>query len=112
MTILVAAVLPGPVSWIGHELAAAAGVSVTLGWVRGIELFTYIWLAACMGVAFLGKVAESRSSAASSGPLFVYVGGYGPLLCAITTAAYIKEFRHAEATWDKTEKTGKMVVPT
>jgi hypothetical protein len=110
--ILLAAVLPGPVSWVGHQLAAAAGVGVTLGWVRGIELFTYIWLSACMGVAFLGKIAESRRFGRFLGPLFVYIGGYGPLLCAITTAAYIKELRHAEATWDKTEKTGKMVVPT
>jgi cellulose synthase/poly-beta-1,6-N-acetylglucosamine synthase-like glycosyltransferase len=110
--ILLAAVLPGPVSWVGHQLAAAAGVGVTPGWVRGIELFTYIWLSACMGVAFLGKVAESRRLGRFLGPLFVYIGGYGPLLCAITTAAYIKELRHAEATWDKTEKSGKMVVPT
>ena len=112
MTILAAALLPGPASWIGHELAAAAGVGVTLGWVRGIELFTYVWLSACMGVAFLGKLAESRRFGRFLGPLFVYIGGYGPLLCAITTAAYLKELRHAEATWDKTEKTGKMVVPT
>jgi cellulose synthase/poly-beta-1,6-N-acetylglucosamine synthase-like glycosyltransferase len=110
--ILLAAILPGPAGWIGHELAAAAGVGVTLGWVGGIELFTYVWLSACMGVAFLGKVAESRRFGRFLGPLFVYIGGYGPLLCAITTAAYIKELRHAEAKWDKTEKTGKMVVPT
>jgi hypothetical protein len=38
----------------------------------------------------------------------VYVGGYGPLLCAITTAAYFKEFRGADRHWDKTEKTGKV----
>src|ERR1039458_9966315 len=82
--ILLAAVLPGPVSWVGHQLAAAAGVGVTPGWVRGIELFTYIWLSACMGVAFLGKVAESRRLGRFLGPLFVYIGGYGPLLCAIT----------------------------
>ena len=55
---------------------------------------------------------RSRRLGRFLGPLFVYIGGYGPLLCAITTAAYVKELRHAEATWDKTEKTGKMVVPT
>jgi len=110
--ILLAAILPGPAAWVGHELASAAGVGVTYGWVRGIELFTYVWLSACMGVAFLGKVAESRKLGHFLGPLFVYIGGYGALLCAITTAAYIKELRHAEAGWDKTEKTGKMVVPT
>ena len=80
--------------------------------VAGVELFTYIWLAACMGVAFLGKVTESTRLGRVLGPLFVYLGGYGPLLCAITTAAYLKELQHAEVRWDKTEKTGKVAAPT
>ena len=112
VTILVAAILPGPVSWLGHQLLATAGLSATPQWVRGLELFTYVWLSACMAVAFLGKVTESRPLGRFLGPLFVYIGGYGPLLCAITTAAYVKEIRHAEARWDKTEKTGKVVAPT
>jgi hypothetical protein len=44
-------------------------------------------------------------------PLFLYIAGYGPLLCAITCAAYLKELRHADARWEKTEKTGKAVSP-
>jgi cellulose synthase/poly-beta-1,6-N-acetylglucosamine synthase-like glycosyltransferase len=112
VAILVAAILPAPLAWLGHRLLAAAGFAVTSQWVHGIELFTYIWLAACMGVAYLGKVTESRRLGRLLGPLFVYVGGYGPLLCAITTAAYVKELRHAEVRWDKTEKTGKVVAPT
>jgi hypothetical protein len=65
-----------------------------------------------MGVAYLGKVAESRRLGRFLSPLFVYIGGYGPLLCAITTAAYVKEFQGAEQKWDKTEKTGKVAAPT
>jgi hypothetical protein len=65
-----------------------------------------------MGVAYLGKVAESRRLGWLTGPLFVWIGGYGPLLCAVTTAAYVKEIRHAEARWDKTEKTGQVVAAT
>ncbi|HUY46968.1 MAG TPA: hypothetical protein VMV92_14735 [Streptosporangiaceae bacterium] len=94
------------------RVVATAGFAVTPNWVLGVELFTCIWLSACMGVAFLGKVTESRRLGRVLGPLFVYIGGYGPLLCAITTAVYIKELRHAEVRWDKTEKAGKMVVPT
>ena len=45
-------------------------------------------------------------------PLFIYVGGYGPLLCAITTAAYLKRVQGAEQKWDKTEKTGKVAAPS
>jgi cellulose synthase/poly-beta-1,6-N-acetylglucosamine synthase-like glycosyltransferase len=111
LTILVAAVLPTPLAWLAREIVRAAGFTPTLGWVRGLELFTYIWLAACMGVAYLGKVAEPRRFGRYFSPLFVYIGGYGPLLCAITTAAYVKELRGAEQKWDKTEKTGKVAAP-
>jgi hypothetical protein len=38
--------------------------------------------------------------------------GYGSLLCSCTFASYIKELRGAEMKWDKTEKTGGMVIPT
>ncbi len=38
--------------------------------------------------------------------------GYGTLLCACTFASYVKELRKAEMTWDKTEKTGKVTIPT
>ncbi len=71
------------------EPAGAPGLAVRgwrdgdRAWVHGVELFTYVWLAACMGVAFLGqggRIAAARL--ASLGPLFVYIGGYGPLLCA------------------------------
>jgi hypothetical protein len=64
-----------------------------------------------MGVAFLAKVAEKGPFGRFLSPACVYIGGYGPLLCVITTAAYIKEFRGAEQRWDKTEKTGKVMVP-
>jgi hypothetical protein len=38
--------------------------------------------------------------------------GYGSLLCACTFASYVKELRKADMTWDKTEKTGKVTIPT
>ena len=112
VVILLAAVLPGPLSLLARTLLSAVGVPVSSGLIVGVQLFVYIWVAACMGVAYLGKVAESRPLGWLTGPLFVYVGGYGPLLCAITTAAYVKELRHAEARWEKTEKTGKVVTAT
>ena len=110
--ILLAAILPGPLSLLAHTLLSAAEVPVTAGLTRAVELCTYVWLAACMGVAYLGKVAETRRLGWLTGPLFVYLGGYGPLLCAVTAAAYLKELRHAEANWEKTEKTGKVVAAT
>jgi cellulose synthase/poly-beta-1,6-N-acetylglucosamine synthase-like glycosyltransferase len=112
VVILLAAVMPGPLSLLARTLLSAVGVPVSSGLIVGVQLFIYIWLAACMGVAYLGKLVESRSLGWLTGPLFVYVGGYGPLLCAITTAAYVKELTHAEARWEKTEKTGKVVAAT
>lgn len=75
-------------------------------------LFSYVWLTASMGVAYLAKVVERDTGPGrylSRGLL--YLAGYGSLLCAITLAAYLKELRHAEATWEKTDKVGKIGVP-
>mgnify|MGYP001275848305 CR=1 FL=1 len=109
--IMLAAVLPTPLAWLGHHALSAAGASVTPGWVHGVQFFTYVWLAGCMGVAYLAKLAEPRPLGRFLSPALVYLGGYGPLLCAITTAAYIQEFRGADQHWDKTEKTGKVAAP-
>jgi cellulose synthase/poly-beta-1,6-N-acetylglucosamine synthase-like glycosyltransferase len=109
--IILAAVIAGPLRWLAYHGVSAAGFSVTSAEVRGLELFTYIWLAGCMGVAFLAKVTETRSLGRYISPALIYIGGYGPLLCAITTAAYIKELRRAEVRWEKTEKTGKVAMP-
>ena len=32
------------------------------------------------------------------------------MMCAITVDAYVKEYRGAAMTWDKTEKTGRVSV--
>ncbi len=59
-----------------------------------------------MLAAYLVRCLESvRHLRALARPL-LYVVGYGPLLCAITAAAYLAELRRAEMAWEKTEKTG------
>ena len=77
---------------------------------HGLIFVAYCWLAACMPVAYLGKKVEEWGKGWLS-PFFVYLGGYGPLLCAVTFASYVYEARGAEMTWDKTEKTGKVSLP-
>jgi cellulose synthase/poly-beta-1,6-N-acetylglucosamine synthase-like glycosyltransferase len=109
VVILLGAILPGPMNWLARQSLSAAGLGMTPGWTRGVELFVYLWLAACMGVAYLGKVCESRPLGRIVAPAFLYMGGYGPLLCAISVAAYLNDLQHVEAHWDKTEKTGKVV---
>jgi hypothetical protein len=75
-------------------------------------VFIYAWLGASMAVAYLAKVVEPRRAGRTIGALLLYLAGYGSLLCACTFAAYIKELRGAEMSWDKTEKTGKVKLPT
>ena len=69
-------------------------------------LFAYVWLSASMLAAFLLRRLERVPYAGRLAPLLLYVVGYGPLLCAVTAAAYVAELRHAEMRWEKTEKTG------
>lgn len=77
-------------------------------------LFTYAWLTLCMPAAWLAKRVEKlRVGRFEVGrwltPTLVYLVGYGPLLCAITFDAYVKEFKGAANVWDKTEKTGRVM---
>jgi hypothetical protein len=56
--------------------------------------------------AYLVKRLEQVRRIGGIARPLLYVVGYGPLLCAITAAAYLAELRHAEMRWEKTEKTG------
>jgi cellulose synthase/poly-beta-1,6-N-acetylglucosamine synthase-like glycosyltransferase len=113
LIIMLTAVIPGPLSDVTNHVLSLLGLSGLRHYGAEFELFIYIWLAGSMLVAYLAKVAENhlprRAGAIVAGTL-VYVAGYGSLLCAVSFAAYVKELRHADATWDKTEKTGKVAV--
>jgi cellulose synthase/poly-beta-1,6-N-acetylglucosamine synthase-like glycosyltransferase len=109
--ITLTAIFSDPILWLTHHAFSLAHASTTPLEARGLELFTYLWLAGCMVVAYLAKVTETRRLGRFISPVLLYIGGYGPLLCAITLAAYVKELRGAEAVWEKTEKTGKVAMP-
>jgi cellulose synthase/poly-beta-1,6-N-acetylglucosamine synthase-like glycosyltransferase len=110
LIIMIAAIAPAPLRFLTYHALNDAGASAVRGYGAEVELFTYVWLAASMGVAYLGKVAENRFLGRFLSPLIIYIAGYGSLLCAVTFAAYVKEIRRADASWDKTEKTGKMAI--
>jgi cellulose synthase/poly-beta-1,6-N-acetylglucosamine synthase-like glycosyltransferase len=71
-----------------------------------VLLFSYVWLSASMLAAYLVRRVESVTRLRWLARPLLYVVGYGPLLCAITAAAYLAELRRAEMAWEKTEKTG------
>jgi cellulose synthase/poly-beta-1,6-N-acetylglucosamine synthase-like glycosyltransferase len=94
-----------------HQLSAVTHLSLQAhkGW---IVVFIYAWLSVSMGVAYLAKAVEPHRFGRFISVFLVYIVGYGALLCACTFASYVKEMRGAEMKWDKTEKTGKMAIPT
>lgn len=92
------------------DLADAAGIPLGESATHAVVLFCYLWLTLSMVVAWLAKVFETRAGLRLLSPFFIYLAGYGPLLSAITFAAYVKEIQGAEAKWDKTEKSGQVSV--
>lgn len=72
-----------------------------------LTLFAYAWVGACMPVAYLARAAERRPRLRWLSRPLLLVGGYGAFLSAVTFGAYVKEWKGAAMTWDKTVKTGK-----
>jgi cellulose synthase/poly-beta-1,6-N-acetylglucosamine synthase-like glycosyltransferase len=110
--IILVSCFPRPGYWVAHRILDLIGVH-TGPWVHIGFLLAYIWVAACMAVAYLAKVIEAgRIGRFKLGrwvsPALIYIAGFGSFLCAVTVGAYIKEIRRAESKWDKTEKTGRV----
>ncbi|WP_029289728.1 glycosyltransferase family 2 protein [Cellulomonas sp. HZM] len=97
-----------PTLW-QEDLPSALGLHLT---PVGLEVWTlalYAWPVLSMAAAWLVRGLEgTRALAWLSRPL-LYVVGYGPVLCAITLDAYVKQARGASTAWAKTEKTGRVV---
>jgi cellulose synthase/poly-beta-1,6-N-acetylglucosamine synthase-like glycosyltransferase len=110
LIIMLAAIAPEPLRYVTYHTLDFLGASGLRRYGSVVELFTYVWLAASMGVAYLAKAAETRFLGRFISPLIIYIAGYGSLLCAVTFGAYVKELRGAEASWDKTEKTGRVTM--
>jgi len=73
-----------------------------------LVLLVYAWLSASMLAAWLVKRLEDWGHLPWLVSPLLYIVGYGPLLCAMTVAAYLKELRGAEMRWEKTEKSGRV----
>jgi cellulose synthase/poly-beta-1,6-N-acetylglucosamine synthase-like glycosyltransferase len=69
----------------------------------------YAWPLVAMTLAWLLKLLDGVVRWRWITSLLLYVIGFGPLLCAISLDSYVKELRGAAATWDKTEKTGRVM---
>ena len=91
------------------QIPALLGLTVTPTGLFWLTAAIYIWIPFSMAGASLARKVEPTPIGRFLSPLLIYLVGYGSLLCAITFDSYIKELRHAEARWDKTEKTGRVL---
>jgi cellulose synthase/poly-beta-1,6-N-acetylglucosamine synthase-like glycosyltransferase len=105
MFVMVTAFFP---TLIEVDLPASFGSRLTSATEFTLTLIVYIWIPFSMLGAWLAKRVESTWIGPFLAPVLIYLVGYGSLLCAITFDSYIKELRHAEAKWDKTEKVGRV----
>jgi cellulose synthase/poly-beta-1,6-N-acetylglucosamine synthase-like glycosyltransferase len=88
---------PRPGSWTWRDGA----VQAILGW-SAISTFL-AWVVYRLDVAGCPKALRN---------ILLVLVGYGPLLCAISLASIVAQFRNADLKWDKTIKSGKARLPT
>ena len=93
------------VRWLAH-----AGVVVTPRHREMLTLLMYSWLFLCIPFAYLARLLSHTQRFRWLAPLTIYVVGYGPFLCAVTFASYVKELRNEGAAWDKTVKRGRVTL--
>jgi cellulose synthase/poly-beta-1,6-N-acetylglucosamine synthase-like glycosyltransferase len=104
--VLTTAFFPG---LLERDLLGVFGLQFGATGQTAFTLFVYAWISLSMVAAWLVKVIDGTRAGQVISPILVYLVGYGPILCAVTVDSYIKEFRGADATWDKTEKTGRVL---
>lgn len=106
MIVMLTAFFPGLVE---RQIPALFGERLTNSGIFTFTVAIYVWIPFSMVGAWAARRVEKTRMGPFLAPLLLYLVGYGSLLCAITFDSYIKELRHAEAKWDKTEKTGRVL---
>ncbi|MEU6844618.1 glycosyltransferase family 2 protein [Streptomyces sp. NPDC046716] len=115
-----ALIYPGVIAICILVITALPGVFVPLldrigllpqdGSVHPVMIGVYAWLALSMPIAWCAKLLTGTRLRWLAPPL-LHLAGYGSLLAACLVASFVQELRHAQMTWDKTEKTGKVAAP-
>jgi hypothetical protein len=95
---------------LGHWVFMTTTGSV--GWLPStntVMLGVYAWLAAAIPLAWAAKELERTGRARSARALLFFVG-YGTVLLAVSTVAWLREYTGHDAVWAKTEKSGNVGV--
>lgn len=106
MTMMVFALFPAVSE---SALQLVAGPVVDSGERFWATVVLYLWGPISMLGAWAARYVERLPGGRFLAGLFLYVFGYGSLLCAITVDSYIKEWGRADASWVKTEKVGRVM---
>lgn len=107
LVIMMWACFPALFHWSTVEIEAASGLTLSEGGRDGVILAVYVWVSVCMLAAYLARRLD-KAGAHRLGRAVLWFVGFGPLLCAVTVAAYVQELRGADQVWDKTEKVGRV----
>ncbi len=91
-----------------EALLLSAGYTVDDRTIAGVTLCIYVWCAGCMLLAYLAKLLSHIRWLRVPAAALLYIAGYGPFLCAVTMASYVKELCNTSNQWDKTTKTGQV----
>ncbi len=108
LTVMAWVLAPAPMRVVIRWVCEALGFGWSGTTTSYLALAAYLWVSVCMLTAYAAyRIDRTRGLGLLGGPL-IFLVGYGPLLCAITFAAYVAEARGATATWEKTVKTGRV----
>ena len=94
--------------WLFERGLAELGMALTDQTRFAWAVIFYLWGPISMLGIWLARAVERLPGGRFFAGLLLYICGYGSLLCAITVDSYIKEWRHADASWIKTEKVGRV----
>ncbi|QCR19402.1 glycosyltransferase [Agrococcus sp. SGAir0287] len=106
LVVMLSAFFPGI---LGEWLPGVLGVAPSPALLMAIDLASFAWISLCMLAAWGLRLLDRTRIGSRLTPFLTYVVGFGPILCAVTFAAYVAEARGAARTWDKTEKTGRVL---
>lgn len=106
IVVMISAFFPGLFT---ERMPAMLGLRMTEAGITVWHISIYAWISLCMVAAWGAKRLDTAGAPQWVVAPYVYLVGYGPILCAIAFDAYVKEAQGAAMVWDKTEKTGRVL---
>jgi len=106
--IILYALVPSPTLRALDGVPGVFGAHLSAPSLHWEVLFAGIWGSACMLFGFVTHWVESpRGPRRWLATVLLYLGGYGPLVCAVGLHAYIDHARGIDRRWEVTVKTGR-----